>query len=317
MDKRRVGRTDLTIDPLVFGGNVFGWTADKITSFAILDKLADTGLTTIDTADVYSTWVPGNSGGESESIIGEWMQSTKRRSQITLITKVGMDMGAAGKGLSAAHIESAVEASLKRLRTDYIDIYFSHKYDPDVAQEETLAAHDRLIKAGKVRVIGASNYDAEQLRAALDVSAARNLARYEILQPGYNLYDRSGFDGPLRDLAMAEEIAVIPYYSLARGFLSGKYRSKSDMDKSPRGAAAVENYLNERGIRILDALDEVSERHQAQPAEVALAWLMARPGITAPIASASRLEQLDSLINAVALKLDSADIALLDDASRY
>lgn len=314
-NKRLLGRTGIEISPLVLGGNVFGWTADKPTSFGILDRFADAGFETIDTADVYSRWVPSHGGGESESIIGEWLRSRGRRDRTIVITKVGMSMGPARKGLSAAWIERAVEDSLRRLQTDYIDIYFSHAPDAAVPYEETLAAYQRLIAAGKVRAIGASNHDAKQLRAALDVSAAKGLPRYEVLQPEYNLYDRGGYDGALRDLAIAEGLGVTTYFGLAKGFLSGKYRSEADLGKSPRGGG-IKAYLNERGFRILQVLDEVAARHGAKSAEIALAWLMARPGVTAPIASATRLEQLESLIRAASLQLTVDDITALDVASR-
>lgn len=317
MEQRKLGRTELMIPPLVFGGNVFGWTAGRDTSFALLDRMVDAGLNAIDTADMYSRWVPGNVGGESETIIGDWIASRGKRDAIVLITKVGVDMGEAGKGLSAAHIESAVEGSLRRLRTDRIDVYLSHLYDDEVALEETLAAHDRLVRAGKVRAIGASNHDAAQLRAALEISAAKGLARYDVLQPLYNLHDRAVFDDALRPLCMAEDIAVIPYYGLASGFLTGKYRSAADFSKSARGGD-VKRYLDARGMRILAALDAVAARHAgAQPGEVALAWLMARPGVSAPIASARDLAQLEGLIRATALKLHADDIAGLDAASAY
>lgn len=317
MEQRKLGRTELMIPPLVFGGNVFGWTADRDTSFALLDRMVDAGLNAIDTADMYSRWVPGNVGGESETIIGDWIASRGKRDAIVLITKVGLDMGEAGKGLSAAHIESAVEGSLRRLRTDRIDVYLSHLYDDEVALEETLTAHDRLVRAGKVRAIGASNHDAAQLRAALEISAAKGLARYDVLQPLYNLHDRAVFDDALRPLCMAEDIAVIPYYGLASGFLTGKYRSAADFSKSARGGD-VKRYLDARGMRILAALDAVAARHAgAQPGEVALAWLMARPGVSAPIASARDLAQLEGLIRATALKLHADDIAELDAASAY
>lgn len=312
---RPVADTGLSIAPLVFGGNVFGWTADRAASFALLDRLLDAGLTTLDTADVYSRWAPGNQGGESETIIGDWMHQRGVRDRIQLITKVGLDMGDAGKGLSAAHIERAVEASLKRLRTDRIDIYFSHRFDDSVPQAETLAAHQRLIAAGKVRVAGASNFSAPQLREALDLARAQGLPRYAILQPEYNLFDRAGYDGALRELVLAEGLAAIPYYALAAGFLTGKYRSEADLAKSPRGAGIGKKYLNPRGLRILAALDAMAARHAAQPGEVALAWLMARPGVTAPIASATSLEQLEGLIRATQLRLDAGDIAALDAAS--
>jgi aryl-alcohol dehydrogenase-like predicted oxidoreductase len=314
LQKRRLGRTDLAIAPLVFGGNVFGWTADEKTSFDLLDRFVEAGLNAIDTADAYSRWVPGNSGGESETIIGKWMKQRGNRDQIVLITKVGSDMGQGKIDLSAAYIEKALDASLKRLQTDVVDLYFSHWADTTVPYEETLGAYQKLIAKGKVRFIGASNLDASQLRAALDVAKLRDLPRYDVLQPGYNLYDREEFEGPLRDLCIAEDLGVINYYALAKGFLSGKYRSRDDIGQSPRGGG-VQGYLNPRGMRILAALDAVSARLSATQAEVALAWLMARPGITAPIASATRLEQLESLIRSVSLKLAAEDIAELDKAS--
>ena len=314
MQKRRLGRTDLSIAPLVLGGNVFGWTADEKTSFNLLDRFVDAGLNAIDTADVYSRWVEGNQGGESEVIIGKWMKARGRRDDVVVITKVGSDMGQGRVDLSASHIERAVEQSLKRLQTDAIDLYLSHWPDPATPYEETLAAYEKLLATGKVRNIGASNLDAGQLRAALDVASLRSLPRYEVLQPEYNLYDRSSFDGPLRDLCVAEHVGVITYFSLAKGFLSGKYRSDADLGKSARGGG-VKEYLNPRGMRILSALDAVSERHSARQAEVALAWAMARPGVTAPIASATTLDQMDSLVRAASLKLAPEDMAALDKAS--
>ena len=312
---RTVGQTGITLSPLVFGGNVFGWTADQAASFAILDRLLDAGLTTIDTADVYSRWAPGHSGGESESVIGDWLAARPgARQRITLMTKVGMDMGDAGQGLSAAYIGRAVEASLKRLRTDRIDVYFSHQFDDGVPQAETLGAYDQLIRAGKLRAIGASNFSAPQLRAALDIAAAQGLPRYQVLQPHYNLMAREHYDGALRDLALAENLAVVTYFSLASGFLTGKYRRAADLAGSARGDW-IKGYLNPRGLRILAALDDVAARHAAQPGEVALAWLMARPGVTAPIASATRLDQLEGLIRATQLRLSGGDIAQLDAAS--
>ena len=314
MQKRRLGRTDLSIAPLVLGGNVFGWTADEKTSFDLLDRFVAGGLNAIDTADAYSRWVPGNKGGESETIIGNWMKDRGNRDKVVVITKVGSDMGQGHKDLSAAYIEKAVEASLKRLRTDVIDLYLSHWPDPATPYEETLGAYEKLLAKGKVRHIGCSNLDAGQLRAALDVASLRSLPRYEVLQPEYNLYDRSSFDGPLRDLCVAEDIGVITYFSLAKGFLSGKYRSEADLGQSPRGGG-VKDYLNARGTRILAALDAVSARHSAKQAEVALSWVIARPGVTAPIASATRPEQMDSLIKAASLKLTADDMAELDKAS--
>lgn len=314
MQKRRLGQTDLSIAPLVLGGNVFGWTADEKTSFDLLDRFAGAGLNAIDTADAYSRWVPGHKGGESETIIGKWMKGRGNRDKIVVVTKVGSDMGQGKKDLSAAHIERAVEASLKRLQTDVIDLYLSHWPDPTTPYEETLGAYEKLLADGKVRHIGASNLDAGQLRAALDVASLRGLPRYSVLQPEYNLYDRSSFDGPLRDLCAAEDIGVITYFALAKGFLSGKYRSEADLGKSARGGG-VKAYLNARGMRILAALDTVAARHSAKQAEVALAWVMAQPGITAPIASATTLDQVDSLVRAASLKLSAEDIAALDKAS--
>jgi aryl-alcohol dehydrogenase-like predicted oxidoreductase len=314
LQKRRLGQTDLSIAPLVLGGNVFGWTADEKTSFDLLDRFAGAGLNAIDTADAYSRWVPGHKGGESETIIGKWMKSRGNRDKIVVVTKVGSDMGQGKKDLSAAHIERAVEASLKRLQTDVIDLYLSHWPDPTTPYEETLGAYEKLLATGKVRHIGASNLDAAQLRAALDVASLRGLPRYSVLQPEYNLYDRSSFDGPLHDLCVAEDIGVITYFALAKGFLSGKYRSEADLGKSARGSG-VKAYLNARGMRILAALDTVSARHSASQAEVALAWVMAQPGITAPIASATTLDQVDSLVRAASLKLSAEDLAALDKAS--
>ena len=313
MDMRPLGRTGLKIAPVVFGGNVFGWTADEKTSFDLLDGFVDAGFNGIDTADSYSRFVEGNKGGESETIIGNWLAANPgKRDRIVLMTKVGSDMGH-GKTLSKKWILEEVEASLKRLRTDAIDLYQSHWPDDATPYEETLSAYDELIKAGKVRKIGASNFSAGQLRAALDVSEAKGLPRYDTLQPEYNLYDRSGFEGPLRDLAIEEDLGVITYFSLASGFLSGKYRSKADLSKSKRGSR-VEKYLDERGMAILSALDTVSKAHDAKPAEVALAWVIAAKGVTAPIASATSRSQLDSLVKAASLKLSPSDIESLNAA---
>ena len=314
MDKRQLGGSELAVAPLCFGGNVFGWTADEKTSFALLDAFVDAGFDFIDTADTYSRWVPGHGGGESETIIGKWFKSRGSRDKVVIATKVGMDMGPAGKGLKAAHIRKSVEQSLTRLQTDRIDLYYSHKDDPDTPLEETLQAHAELVSQGKVRALGASNYSAERLREALDISKRLNLPRYEVLQPEYNLYARSGFEAALESLCGDAGLGVAPYYSLASGFLTGKYRSEDDFGKSPRGAR-MSAYLNERGRSILSALDEAAEEHHATPAQVAIAWLIARPSITAPIASATSVEQLQDLIGAARLELDADTIALLDAAS--
>ena len=314
MQKRRLGRTGLEISPLVFGGNVFGWTADAKTSFALLDRFAAAGFNAIDTADVYSAWAPGNKGGESETIIGEWMKSRGNRGDVIVITKVGSPMGPGRKGLSARYIAEAAEASLRRLQTDHIDLYLSHWPDPETPYEETLGAFRDLVTQGKVRAIGASNLDAAQLAASLDVAKAKALPRYDVLQPEYNLYDRASFDGPLRDLCIGEDIGVITYFSLAKGFLSGKYRSEADLGQSARGGG-VKAYLNARGAGILGALDAVADGLGSKPAEVALAWLMAREGVTAPIASATSVEQTDSLVRATELTLTKADVDALNTAS--
>jgi aryl-alcohol dehydrogenase-like predicted oxidoreductase len=314
MQMRPLGRTGLSIAPLVFGGNVFGWTADKATSFDLLDRFVDAGFNAIDTADVYSRWAPGHSGGESETVIGEWMAARGNRDRVVVITKVGSDMGAGRRDLSKGYVLKAVEESLRRLRTDVIDLYLSHWPDPETPYEETLSAYEELLKAGKVRAVGCSNLDAAQLRAALAVAKSTGLPRYDVLQPELNLYDRASFDGPLSELTTSEGLGVITYFSLAKGFLSGKYRSEADLGKSPRGGG-IGGYLNARGFAILDALDRVSDRHGAEPAEVALAWIMARPDVTAPIASATTLAQLDSLLRAAELSLDAEDMAALETAS--
>ncbi len=312
--RRRLGRTELNVSPLCFGGNVFGWTADEATSFRLLDRFAGAGLNFIDTADGYSRWVPGHQGGESEAIIGKWLKARGGRDQIVVATKVGADLGPDRKGLSARWIAKAVEDSLRRLQTDYIDLYQAHFDDPDTPFEETLGAFSALMQAGKVRAIGASNLTAARLKAALEAADAAGLPRYQCLQPHYNLSERSKFEGALEDLCRANDLGVIPYYGLAGGFLTGKYRSKADLSQSPRGAGAAK-YLNEQGLRILAALDEVAAGHAATPGQVALAWLMARPGVTAPIASASNLDQLNELLASTRLELSAADLEQLDRAS--
>ena len=314
MDKRRIGRSDLTVAPFCLGGNVFGWTADEAASFAILDRFVERGFDFIDTADVYSRWVPGHVGGESEAVIGRWLSARPgARDRIVLATKVGMDLGEAGKGLSARHIERACEASLRRLRTDRIDLYQSHLDDAEVPLEETLRAHERLIAAGKVRVIGASNYSAARLTEALDVAAKSGLHRYECLQPDYSLAER-GYEAELEPLCRKEQIGVIGYFSLAAGFLTGKYRSARDAAGRAR-ENRVAKYLNPRGLALLDVLDSVAAAQGASPAQVALAWIIARPGITAPIASATTVAQLDELLGAASLTLTADAVARLDDAS--
>lgn len=311
---RPIGTSGLSIAPLMLGGNVFGWTADEAMSHRLLDQFVDAGLNAIDTADAYSRWVPGHVGGESETVIGNWLAKGGKRSKVMLATKVGWDMGPGGKGLSKAHIVKSVEGSLKRLRTDHIDLYQSHRDDPETQQEETLAVYDTLIKAGKVRAIGASNYTGARLSEAFATSAGKGLPRYQCLQPHYNLYERAGYETDLEPVVLREKIACIPYYSLASGFLSGKYRSPADFGKSPRGGG-MQKYFDARGLAILKALDEVSGELKATPAQVALAWLMARPSVTAPIASATKPEQMADLIAATRLALPKEAIAKLDAAS--
>lgn len=315
MNKRTLGKTNLSIAPLVFGGNVLGWTVDEKTSFDLLDAFVAAGLNAIDTADIYSKWKPGNHGGESETILGKWFRrSPSNRDKVVLITKVGSEFSPEKKGLSARWIAQAVEDSLKRLQTDHIDLYLSHFPDPSTPQAETLGAYAKLIQAGKVGAIGASNYSAAQLQEALDLAKTPGVPRYEVLQPEYNLYTRQTFDGPLRDLTLAQNVGVITYFSLASGFLSGKYRSEKDFGKSARGGGMAK-YLDARGHRILKALDGVAAESNATPAEVALAWLIARPGVTAPIASATNLDQVASLVKATTLALTPGQIAALDAAS--
>ena len=314
MEKRQLGRSGIMVSPLCLGGNVFGWTADEATSFRLLDAFLDAGLEFIDTADVYSAWAPGHSGGESETILGRWMKARGNRARVILATKVGSPMGEGKKGLSAAYIREAVEASLRRLQTDVIDLYQSHRDDPETPPEETLGAYARLIEEGKVRAIGASNFTAERLTLSLETSARLGLPRYESLQPQYNLYDRCEFEADLAPLCLREQIGVIPYFGLAAGFLTGKYRSEADLAGKARGQR-VSAYMNERGTRILAALDEVAARRGTNPAQVALAWLMQRPGLTAPIASATSLDQMADLVAATRLVLTEEDVRVLDEAS--
>ncbi|POY36416.1 alcohol dehydrogenase [Solitalea longa] len=314
METRKLGRSDLEFLPLAFGGNVFGWTIDQATSFELLDAFVENGFTFIDTADVYSNWKPGNSGGESEIIIGNWHKQRGKRDKVIIATKVGSSMVRGGaKDLSKNYILKAVEDSLKRLQTDYIDLYQSHYDDLTTPVEEPLEAYAQLIKEGKVRFIGASNFSAERLWEALTASQRDGLPRYESLQPLYNLYDRADFETDLQALAVKEEVGVIPYYSLASGFLSGKYRSEADLGQSARGAG-IQKYLDEKGFTLLKALDEVAEEYKTTPTQVSIAWLLAQKGITAPIASATKINQLNELMEAVKIKLDEKSIARLTGA---
>ena len=313
MELRRLGKSDLKVAPLVLGGNVFGWTADEATSFKLLDAFVAGGFNMVDTADVYSRWAPAG-GGASETVIGKWLAQGGKRDKIVLATKFGSEMGEGMKGLSAKYMVEAVEASLKRLQTDYIDLYQSHRDDPDTPQEETAEAFDRLVKAGKVRAIGSSNFTPERLKSAIEISQAEGLARYNSEQPLYNLYARQGFESGLQQVCIENEVGVIPYYGLASGFLTGKYRTEADLSKSPRGQG-VKRMMDARGMRILDALDEVSAARTASQAQVALAWVMAQPGLTGPIASATNLEQLDELMGSARLTLTAEDLATLDKAS--
>ncbi|MBX5145201.1 aldo/keto reductase [Rhizobium lentis] len=313
MEMRRLGKTGLSVAPIVIGGNVFGWTADEKTSFAILDAFFDAGLNTIDTADVYSAWAPGNKGGDSEEIIGRWLkQSRNSRNRAVIVTKVGSDMGE-GKTLKASYILKAVEASLRRLQTDYIDLYLSHLPDADTPHEETLGAFAKLKQQGKIRAIGCSNYDADLLRASFDAAEKAGLPRYDVLQPEYNLYARASFEGPLAEFCVSHDIGVITYFSLAAGFLTGKYRSHADTKGRAR-EGRVSQYLNDKGLRILAALDTISAETGAKPAEISLAWLLRKRCVTAPIASATSLSQLESLVKSATLALSDEAMALLDRA---
>ncbi len=314
MKMRKLGNSGLEVAPLAFGGNIFGWTVDEATSFQLLDAFVAAGFNLIDTADIYSRFAPGNQGGESETIIGKWFHQTGKRKNVVLATKVGMEMAPDKKGLSKPYILKAVEDSLWRLQTDYIDLYQSHTDDPQTPLDETLEAFSLLVKQGKVRAIGASNYNAQRLTAALDVSTKHAFPRYECLQPHYNLCERADYETNLEPVCLQHGIGVISYFSLASGFLTGKYRTEADLAKSKRGKG-VKKYLNERGLKILTALDQVATKLASTPARVALAWLIARPSITAPIASATSLAQLDDLIESTRLHLDPASIEALNLAS--
>lgn len=315
MDYRTLGRSPLKVSPICLGGNVFGWTADEATSFSLLDAWLDAGFNFVDTADVYSRWAPGHSGGESETVIGKWLRASGKRDRLVLATKVGMDMGDGKVGLKAAYIRQAVEDSLRRLQTDRIDLYQAHKDDEATPLEETLEAFGELVEQGKVRVIGASNYSAPRMKKALETSQRLGLPRYESLQPLYNLYDRVVFEDDLAPLCREHGIGVMNFYALASGFLTGKYRKPADAGKSQRGKNTIDKYLNERGQRILAALDTVAARTRGKPGQVAIAWLLAKPAVTSPIASATSMAQLAELEAAMRLKVSAEDIALLDQAS--
>lgn len=317
MDLVTIGSSPLRIAPLAFGGNVFGWTLDQQQSFTMLDAFLDRGFNCIDTADCYARFVPGMEGGESETVIGNWLaQGGGRRERIVLCTKVGISMGPGLEGLSAAYIEKAVEASLRRLRTDYIDLYISHREDPDTPIEETLGAYQKLIEAGKIRVIGASNYSGAGLAEALKVSKETGLPRYQSLQPLYNLYDREAYEQGLQKLCVDNDVSVFPYFALASGFLAGKYRTEADLEGQNR-ASFVRRYLDDRGRRILAAMDRIAGERAVPLSRIALAWLLTRPGITAPVASASSLSQLDAMAEGVSLVLSQEEKDLLEEASRY
>jgi aryl-alcohol dehydrogenase-like predicted oxidoreductase len=317
VEKRKLGNSTLEVAPLIFGGNVFGWTVkDEKAASELLDHFIDGGFNMIDTADVYSNWIPGNHGGESETTIGKWLKQSGKRSRVLIATKSGLDMGNGRKGLSKKHILQSADESLTRLQTDYIDLYQSHTEDKETPLDETLEAYAELIKAGKVRAIGASNFQSATLQAALKISREKDLPRYESLQPEYNLYVRDKFEGELESVCRENHIGVIPYFSLASGFLTGKYRSEKDLENRSRGSR-VQKYLNPRGLRILTALDEVSQQYSATPAQISLAWLLAKPTITAPIASATSVKQLDELLGATRVKLDPAAVQKLDEASAY
>lgn len=314
MQKRPIGTSALHVAPLCFGGNVFGWTTDEKQSFQLLDAFIDQGFNFIDTADTYSRWVPGHTGGESETILGKWLKQRGGRENIIIATKVGGDMGSGKKDLSADYILREVETSLRRLQTDYIDLYQSHYDDPDTSPEETLSAYDRLIREGKVRVIGASNLSADRIRLSLQISREHGYPLYQSLQPLYNLYDRQPFESELLDLCRENTISVLSYYSLASGFLTGKYRSEADFSKSARGGGMTK-YLNARGYRILEVLDTVAKRYETSLAGISIAWLLSQPQVVAPIASATSIRQLKELVAGATLKLDPDALALLNAAS--
>jgi aryl-alcohol dehydrogenase-like predicted oxidoreductase len=314
MKKRKLGNSGIEVYPLAFGGNVFGWTVDEPMAFRLLDAFVEAGFSLIDTADVYSRWVPGHGGGESETIIGKWFKRSGKRDKVVIATKVGKEMGPDRKGLSKSYILRAVEDSLQRLQTDHIDLYQSHADDPETPLEETFEAYAQLIKDGKVGAIGASNFTAKRLSEALRASQNQGYPAYQSLQPLFNLYDRDDYERELEPLCRENGLGVICFFPLASGFLTGKYRSEADTAQSAR-RDIVKKYMNDRGFRILESLDQVAQKHNATAARVALAWLIDRPGITAPIASATNLNQLNELIEATKLKLDWASMKLLNEAS--
>lgn len=316
MELRRLGRSELRIAPVVLGGNVFGWNVDQPTANRMFDTFVDAGFNAIDTADVYSSWIPGHVGGESERVIGEWLKTSGKRDKVVIMTKLGVEMGPGKKGLSRRYMHEAIEASLSRLQTDYVDLYQSHRDDEETSLDETLSSYAELIKAGKVRAIGASNYSAARFALALETSERNGLARYESLQPLYNLFDRAVFEDALQPLCVQNQVGVISFYALAAGFLTGKYRNTADAVKSARGANVVKKYVNPRGLKILQALDTVARRRNTRPGVVAVAWLLTRQGVTSPIASATSLDQLADLVAATRLQLDPAEIEALGEASQ-
>ncbi len=311
--KQRLGSSDLQIAPLVLGGNVFGWTADRDASFAVLDAFVAGGGTMIDTADVYSAWVPGHKGGESESMIGEWLKASGKRDDVLIATKVGMLPGEGGEKLAPARIAAACEASLKRLGTDRIDLYFAHQDDEDTPQEAALEAFAKLVDAGKVRVLGASNFHAARLKSANEKARAAGLPRYDVLQPEYNLVSRHKFEGELQDFCVEWNVGVVPYYGLASGFLTGKYRSRDDLSKSVRGGR-MGDLLEGKGAAVLKALDSVAEETGATLAQISLAWLIAQAGVSAPIASATSVKQVEELLPAMTLELSKDQVERLNEA---
>jgi aryl-alcohol dehydrogenase-like predicted oxidoreductase len=317
MQKRRIGNSVLEVAPLAFGSNVFGWTVKESMAFRLLDEFTGNGFNLIDTADIYSKWGEGNKGGESETIIGKWLKQKGGRDKVIIATKVGMEMSQTEKGLSKAYILKEVEASLKRLQTDYIDLYQSHQDDFNTPVEETLEAYNILVKQGKVRVIGASNFTAERLQQSLDISKKNNFPSYQCLQPLYNLHSRQDYESKLEQFCLKNKLGVIPYYSLASGFLSGKYKSGDDSSKSPRGGGVIKKYLDERGKKILEALEETANHYSVGMATIAISWLAARESITAPIASATNPEQLKELMKSAEIKPDSVFMERLNNASSY